>query len=213
MTDPLRMHRHDASTVALRERVFDFVRFRREMDPPPLDKCAPYSELRAVMPDTITEAGIGGDAALDLFAEILAPASMSTDHPGMVSLIPNVPTEASILFDYVVSASCTLGSFWLEGAGAVYAENEVLRFIAAEAGLPEGAGGVFVQGGTNGNLSALVAARFAAETRRREQGKARPERWVMVCSEEAHSSLSHIARVMDVDIIFVPVDDGGRDER
>jgi glutamate/tyrosine decarboxylase-like PLP-dependent enzyme len=162
------------------------------------------------MPDTVTEAGIGGDKALELFVETLAPASMSTDHPAMVSFIPVAPTEASILFDLVVSASCIFGGSWLEGAGAIYAENEVLKFLAAEAGLPATAGGVFVQGGTNGNLSALVAARFNAENRLTEAGLTRPARWAFAASEEAHSSLAHAARVMDVDVIKVPVGDDGR---
>ena len=47
----------------------------------------------------------------------------------------------------------------MEGAGAVFAENEVLHWLAHEFGLPATAGGVFVQGGTIGNLSALVTAR------------------------------------------------------
>jgi L-2,4-diaminobutyrate decarboxylase len=89
----------------------------------------------------------------------------------------------------------------------VYAENQALRWIADLAGLPAGAGGVFVQGGTLGNLSALVAARHTATSRR---GGARPDRWVFACSSEAHSSMQHAARVMDVDILAVPVDDDGR---
>ena len=210
MTDPTRMHRHDDGTAALREKIFDYARERMELDPPPLDKGMPFTELRALMPDTVTEAGIGGDKALQLFVDTLAPAAMSTDHPAMVSFIPVAPTEASILFDLVVSASCLFGGSWLEGAGAIYAENEVLRFLANEAGLPETAGGVFVQGGTNGNLSALVAARFEAERRLTDAGLQRPDRWVFVASEEAHASLAHAARVMDVDVIKVPVGDDGR---
>jgi glutamate/tyrosine decarboxylase-like PLP-dependent enzyme len=204
------MHRHDDGTAALREKIFDYARERMELDPPPLDKGMPFTELRALMPDTVTEAGIGGDKALQLFVETLAPAAMSTDHPAMVSFIPVAPTEASILFDLVVSASCLFGGSWLEGAGAIYAENEVLRLLANEAGLPETAGGVFVQGGTNGNLSALVAARFEAERRLTDAGLQRPDRWVFVASEEAHASLAHAARVMDVDVIKVPVGDDGR---
>ena len=210
MSDPLRMHIHDAETAVLRERIFDYTRERMQMDPPPLDKGMPFTELRALMPDTITEKGIGGDTAMTLFGDILAPASMSTDNPSMVAFIPVAPTEASILFDLVVSASCLFGGSWLEGAGAIYAENEVLKFLAKEAGLPESAGGVFVSGGTNGNLSALVAARFDAERRRTEAGLPRPERWRFVTSDEAHSSVVQCGRVMDVDVVVVPVAADGR---
>jgi glutamate/tyrosine decarboxylase-like PLP-dependent enzyme len=203
------MHKHDAATVALREKIFQYTRERMEMDPP-LDRSATYKELRAIMPDTVTEEGIGGDTALDLFTEILAPACMSIDFPGQVSFIPTAPSEASILFDLVVSASSVFGGSWLEGAGAVYAENEVLTFLAREAGMPTGAGGVFVQGGTVGNLSALVAARQEAMRKREEAGLSRPVRWRVAASEEAHSSVAHAARVMDIDVIKIPVGADGR---
>ena len=209
MNDPQRMHKHDAATVALREKIFQYTRERMEMDPP-LDRSATYKELRAIMPDTVTEAGIGGDTALDLFTEILAPACMSIDFPGQVSFIPTAPSEASILFDLVVSASSVFGGSWLEGAGAVSAENEVLTFLAREAGMPAGAGGVCVQGGTVGNLSALVAARQEAMRKREEAGLSRPVRWRVAASEEAHSSVAHAARVMDIDVIKIPVGADGR---
>jgi len=106
----------------------------------------------------------------------------------------------------VVGASSVYGGTWLEGAGAVFAENQALRWLADLAGFPQAAGGVFVQGGTLGNLSALVTARHAAEARR----GARPPRWVVACSADAHSSVDHAARVMDVDVLKVASDDQGR---
>ena len=89
-----------------------------------------------------------------MFTDVLAPACISVDHPRYLSFVPAAPTEASILFDLVVGASSIFGGTWLEGAGAVYAENQALRWIADLAGLPEQAGGCFVSGGTAGNLSA-----------------------------------------------------------
>jgi glutamate/tyrosine decarboxylase-like PLP-dependent enzyme len=88
----------------------------------------------------------------------------------------------------------------------VHAENEALRWLAGLAGLPAEAGGCFVQGGTNGNLSALHAAR---EHARHERGGA-PDRWRVACSEEVHSSVRAAARLMDVDVLAVPADDAGR---
>ena len=94
------------------------------------------------------------------------PACLSVDHPRYLSFIPSAPTKAAAAFDMLVGASSVYGGSWLEGSGAVYAENQALRWIADLAGLPAEAGGVFVQGGTIGNLSALVAAREAALARR-----------------------------------------------
>ena len=51
---------------------------------------------------TITADGIGGLEALRIFADVLAPACISVDHPRFLSFVPAAPTEASILFDLVV---------------------------------------------------------------------------------------------------------------
>ena len=76
---------------------------------------------------------------------MLAPACISTDHPRFLSFVPAAPTEAAVLFDLVVGASrCTAGRGW-RASGAVFAENEALRWLADLAGLPAGAGGVFVR--------------------------------------------------------------------
>ena len=154
------MHRRDASMETLTEAIFRYATERVRMDPPPLDGPRTPAELRAAAGPTITADGLGGLEALRIFEDVLAPACISVDHPRFLSFVPAAPTEASILFDLVVGASSIYGGSWLEGGGAVFAENEALRWIADLAGLPAAAGGVFVSGGTAGNLSALLAARW-----------------------------------------------------
>lgn len=205
-----RMHALDVDTLKLREEVFDYARRRMNYEPAPLDASKTPEELARRVPPTITEAGLGGLPALKIFEEVLAPSCISVDNPGFLSFIPAAPTEAATLFDLIVSASSIYGGSWAEGAGAVYAENEVLTWLAKEAGLPAGAGGVFVQGGTLGNLSALVAARHTARVERERAGIPLPRRWAFACSAEAHSSLKAAARVMDVEIIPVPIGESGK---
>jgi L-2,4-diaminobutyrate decarboxylase len=174
----------------------------------PLDASLTPDELAAAAGATVTEQGIGADAALRLWAHVLAPACLSVDHPRYLSFIPSAPSKAAAAFDMLVGASSVYGGSWLEGSGAVYAENQALRWIADLAGLPATAGGVFVQGGTVGNLSALVAAREAALHRR--DGK-RPARWAVVVTGETHSSVKHALQVvMDVDVVAAPGDERGR---
>ena len=203
------MHEVNDDSIKLREEVFAYARRRLEYDPAPLDGPQTPSWLKQNAGKTISESGIGGHRALEIFSEILAPSTISTDHPNYLSFIPSAPTEASKLFDLIVSASAIYGGSWMEGAGAVYAENEVLSWLANEVGLPETAGGVFVQGGTLGNLSALVAARHAAAKQRTDSGLPQPSKWKFICSAEAHSSLKSAAAVMDVEIIKAPVDANG----
>jgi L-2,4-diaminobutyrate decarboxylase len=181
---------------------------RIRMDPPPLDSPIPYEQMLAEVGETITPSGIGGAEALRIYTEILAPTCISVDHPKFLSFVPGAPTEASIIFDMVVSAGSIYTGSWLEGAGAVFAENQALRWIADLAHFPESAGGVFVSGGTAGNLSALIAARHC--WRERAQGRHDRTRGLMVASSGAHSSVKQAARAMDADIVVVPADAQGR---
>src|SRR5512134_3250720 len=158
---PSSMHEYTEETEALTRAVVAYAR-GRIANPQPLDRPASPDELSRRAGGTMTARGIGSDEALRVWTEVLAPSTIPPDHPGFLAFVPGVPTTASVLFDLAVSASGIYGGSWLEGAGAVWAENEVLRWLADVAGMPPTAGGCFVSGGTAGNLSALVAARHAA---------------------------------------------------
>lgn len=196
------MHEPTPETDRIAQKVVDYALTRIRMDPPPLDGPKTAEELRRIAGPTVTEQGLGGDEALRLFSDVLTPATISTDHPRFLSFVPAAPTEMSILADLLVGASSNYGGSWLEGAGLVHAENEALDFLRAEAGMPDSARGVFVSGGTAGNLSALVAARASARTKDPDHRG----RWTIVASKEAHSSVVSAARVMDCDVELVAVD-------
>jgi len=199
------MHIFDEETQRISDEIGAYVDLRLRMDPVALDQPKSFAELSGLAGQTITEDGLGGSQALKLFTDVLAPACISTDHPRYLAFIPTAPTELSSLFDLVVGASGIYGGSWLEGAGAVYAENQALAWIASLAGFPETSGGVFMQGGTIGNLSALVTARESARSKYGNE-----YRWVLLVSESAHSSIASAARVMDVDICECAVDESGR---
>jgi glutamate/tyrosine decarboxylase-like PLP-dependent enzyme len=202
------MHSHDASTEVLTQAIVRYAIDRIRLDPPPLDAPRVEAELRAMAGRTISPRGIGGLEALRVFGDVLAPATISSDHPRFLSFVPTAPTEASILFDLVVGASSIYAGSWMEGAGAVFAENEALRYIADLAGFPAGAGGAFVSGGTAGNLSALVTAR--TRWRERAEGRLDRVRGLVIASKGAHSSVASAARAIDADIVMAGADAGGR---
>lgn len=198
------MHEFTPEVEALAAEVLQYS-LARLKDDPPLDGPRMAEDLFNEVGNTITAKGLGGHTALEVFTNVLAKACISTDHPRNLAFIPSAPSEYANLFDLVVGASALYGGSWQEGAGAVFAENQAIQWLIDLAGLPATAGGVFVQGGTVGNLSALVVARAQA---RKEFGN--PERWVIACSEEAHSSIASAANVMDVDILKIPVDAAGK---
>ncbi len=197
------MHHYRALEDAFADEVFAFSRRRAAADGATLGHPRRPAELDAAVGPTVTRDGLGASEVLRLFAEELEPACLSTDFPRYLAFVPAAPTEVSVLADLVVSACAIYGGSWMEGAGAVWAENQALRWLADLAGLPPGAGGCFVSGGTMGNLSALVAARFAA-AEARAAGIERPARWAIACAESAHSSTRTAAQIMDADVVEVP---------
>jgi L-2,4-diaminobutyrate decarboxylase len=199
------VHEYTDETEALARAIVAYAR-NRIASPQPLDRVAPPDELARRAGRTITETGIGWEEALRVWSEVLAPSTISTDHPAAVAFVPSAPTKASVLFDLIVGASSTIAAGWIDGAGAIWAENEALRWIADLAGFPGRAGGVFVSGGSAGNLNALVTARHAAHARR----GGRPDRWRFAAADTVHSSVAAAARVMDVDVVSVPHDERGR---
>src|SRR6185503_587245 len=190
------MHRYDERTQRLADAVFAYTRDRLALDPVPLDRAIPPDELTAQVPTLIGPAGNDPAHVLRLYAEVLAPAVISCDSPRFLAFIPAAPTKAALLFDMIVSCASISGISWIESSGAVHAENQALRFLSDLAGLPATAGGVFVQGGSAANLSALVVARELARARRAGDRRA-PLRFAV--SEQTHSSVANTMRIIDVE--------------
>jgi glutamate/tyrosine decarboxylase-like PLP-dependent enzyme len=96
------------------------------------------------------------------------------------------------------------GCSWLEAAGAVMAENQALETLAQIAGLPPTAGGVFVSGGSAGNLSALVVARDTARHRRGEPDT----RFQVIVSDQTHSSIANALNICWMEPIVITATNG-----
>lgn len=155
----------------------------------------------------ITEDGIGHEKALEIFSEVLLPATRASDDPMNLAYIPAAPTRAAVAFDTAVSAANVFGGIWEAGAGAIHAENQVLAWLAGLLGWPAEARGTFVAGGTAGNLAALATARDHAL---RMRGGRPSAGWAVAMAASAHSSNASSARLLDMDVIEVAADEQGR---
>ncbi len=179
-------------------------RERLSWDPVTLDFGGLVESLDAELAGLMRPEGNDAERVLQLFIDKLSTAVVSCDSPRFLSFIPAAPTKASLLFDMFVSCSSLHGTSWLEAAGVVVAENQALAVLAAQAGLPEGAGGCFVAGGSAGNLSALMVARDTAGYRHNSNPPLRP---LVALSEDAHSSVGKALHVLGVGTLTVPTDD------
>ncbi|MGB2912405.1 MAG: aminotransferase class V-fold PLP-dependent enzyme, partial [Pyrinomonadaceae bacterium] len=161
-------------------------------------------ELKALVGETVTPAGIGGEKAFALFRDVLVKASVSIDHPRHLAFVPASPTRAAVMFDLVTSATSVHGAFWLEGAGCIFAENQAMEWLVSLTGMPEGTFGVFTSGGTEANLSAMVTAR---EYWRSQDDSRANQRGIVIASNGAHSSIKAMAKVIDADVLLVETED------
>ncbi|HEX4657110.1 MAG TPA: pyridoxal-dependent decarboxylase [Streptosporangiaceae bacterium] len=192
------MHNVDATTEQMIRSVLAYAENRLRLDPVPLDEGSrDPAELDAALHGLLGDEPHQPDQVLGIYASVVAPAVISADSPRFLGFIPAAPTKASLLFDMVISCASIQGISWLEAAGAIHAENQVLRLIADRAGLPESAGGCFVSGGSAANLSALVVAREVAKR------KAAGRRWRVAVSGEAHSSVVNTLRILEMDPLTV----------
>ena len=207
--DAGRMHQFDPEMTDL---ILEFVRDRLSLEETPVDGLGVRAELHAAIEGLMTDRGRPAAEVLSLYTDHIADTILSSDSPRFWAFIPAAPTKAALLFDMVVSAASLQGCSWLEAAGAVAAENQALRVMMNAAGLPASAGGVFVSGGSAGNLSALVVARDTARRTRHAAGA--PEgRLCVLVSDQAHSSIKNALNIVAMDAIVIPTSDGRLDEQ
>ena len=200
------MHSVDATTEQMIRSVLAYAENRLRLDPVPLDGGSrDPAELDVAVRGLLGDLPHNPDQVLGVYTSCLAPAVISADSPRFLGFIPAAPTKAALLFDMLISCASIQGISWLEAAGAIQAENQVLRLIADRAGLPAGAGGCFVSGGSAANLSALVVAREMAKRPARPGAAGR--RWRVAVSTDAHSSIASTLRMLEMDPLTVRTDD------
>jgi aromatic-L-amino-acid/L-tryptophan decarboxylase len=200
------MHSVDPTTEQMIRSVLAYAENRLRLDPVPLDGIGrDPAVLDATLRQLLGDGPHNSDQVLGAYTSIVAPAVISADSPRFLGFIPAAPTKAALLFDMLISCASIQGISWLEAAGAIHAENLVLRLIADRAGLPASAGGCFVSGGSAANLSALVVAREVAKRKAGPAGHGRRLRAVV--SADAHSSIINTLRILEMGALTVATSD------
>src|SRR6202042_1055716 len=198
------MHSVDPTTEQMIRSVLAYAENRLRLDPVPLDEGSrDPAELDLALHGLLDDLPHNPDQVLGVYTSCLAPAVISADSPRFLGFIPAAPTKASLLFDMLISCASIQGISWLEAAGAIHAENQVLRLIADRAGLPASAGGCFVSGGSAANLSALAVARETAKRRSDRPG----QRWRALVSSDAPSSIHNTLQLLEMDALVVQTTD------
>jgi glutamate/tyrosine decarboxylase-like PLP-dependent enzyme len=191
------LHGADARIDDLPERVVAYIRER--MLRTDLGRTAPAGRIVPLLDGTITAHGLGVSGAWNVFERAVDPFTVALDGPRYLAFIPMSPAVSSIWIDALVGAASFSAESWLEAAGAVAAENQALDFLRQLAGMPEGSGGCFTFGGSNGNLSAIAVARDVAQGRR-----------LAAVADTAHASVENSLHLLGMEALVVPTRSDGR---
>ncbi|ALJ04427.1 glutamate decarboxylase [Pseudalgibacter alginicilyticus] len=198
------MHKIDIELIEMTMDIMKYAINRISISQPEIGVPKSADDLKKLVGETITEKGIGGEVAFNLWKEHLVKANVPVDHPMHLAFVPASPTRAAIMFDLVTSASSIHGAYWMEGAGGIFCENEAMKWLVSLTGLPSGAFGVFTSGGTAANLSAIVTAR---EYWRSLNSENQFKKGLIITSIGAHSSVKSMAKVIDADVLMVKTEE------
>jgi glutamate/tyrosine decarboxylase-like PLP-dependent enzyme len=111
------------------------------------------------------------------------------DHPRFFAYVPGPGNFVGAMADALVAGMNPFAGAWAVASGPAQTELVVVDWLREFCGMPEGAGGLFVSGGSMANLTALAVARA-----QRLDGDMRGA--VIYCSDQAHSSIDRGARTL-----------------
>jgi aromatic-L-amino-acid/L-tryptophan decarboxylase len=176
-----------------------------DRDAPPLRRATP-DEMRARLSGPAPDEPEPYEELLQRLLDDVLPFASRGDHPGFFAFVPFAATWPGALGDFVASACNVYAGSWMEAAGPTQLELQVLDWFRDWVGLPEGAGGTLVSGGSAANMTALACAREA-------RIGSMNDRVVAYVSDQAHSSLARGARVLGFrpdQVRVIPVADDSR---
>ena len=172
----------------------------------PVAASASRAEMEARLREPPPEAPRGWETTLERVAdEVFTPMS-SNAHPRFFAYVPGPGNFVGTMADALVSAFNPFAGAWVMAPGAAQVELVTVDWLRAACGLPEGASGLFVSGGSMANLTALAVARH----RRLGEDFGRA---VIYCSDQTHTSIDRGARVLGFradQLRRLPSDDGFR---
>jgi aromatic-L-amino-acid/L-tryptophan decarboxylase len=136
-----------------------------------------------------------GDVLRDLDA-VLMPGLTHWQSPRFFAYFATTSSEPAILAELLAAGLNQVGILWRTSPALQELEEVTLSWLAQLLGLPDGLHGHIEDTASTGIVTALAAARGAL-----------PGRRAVVCSEHTHSSTAKAARLLELELRAVPVDD------
>lgn len=165
-------------------------------DRPPIS-VAPSAELQNVLGGPVPRSARPVSEGLALLADVGLENQQHGDHPRYFARVPGPSCAVAILGDWLATGMQGVASSWVGGSGTATLELVALEWLRSALGLPAGAEGVLVSGGSMAGITALVAARSATGP------------GVVYLSDQTHASIRRGLVAIDwpaADIRILPAD-------
>src|SRR6266545_3672833 len=156
------------------------------------------AQLRSLLAEPLPAEGREFGRLLEVFATVIAPGTRHHGHPRFFGYVSAPGTAVAAVADFLASALNANLPAWRSSPAPVEIERLTIDWIRQALGCPDGAGGLFLSGGSMANLTALAAARHA-------RGPGR-----VYASTEAHHSIHKAAALLGLgrdSVREIPVDE------
>ena len=154
-----------------------------------MDRLSIENRLREPLPERGVDVGtVIRRVQEDVFANIV-----HNDHPRCFSFIPGPSNFVSVMADALASGFNVITTNWLEASGPSEVELVTVDWLRQLCALPEGAGGLFVSGGSMANLISLRTARHV-KLRDKTAGA------VVYCSDQTHYSVERALQLLGFEV-------------
>jgi aromatic-L-amino-acid decarboxylase len=152
-------------------------------------------DIRSRLPTAPPERGEPFASVLRDLDEILLPGITHWQSPRFFAYFANSSAEPGILAELLAATLNSVAFIWRTSPASTELEAHTLDWVAQLLGLPSGWHGHIEDTASVSTIAALAAAREANGGH------------VVVCSEEAHSSVERAARLLGLETRKVPLDD------
>jgi aromatic-L-amino-acid decarboxylase len=151
-------------------------------------------EIRERLPASPPDEPEPFSAVLEDLDRVLLPGVTHWQHPRYFAYFATSASEPAILAELLAATLNSVAILWRTAPAATELEGVVLDWTAQLLGLPRGWHGHIEDTASISTLTAVIAARRATGRR------------VVVCSEQAHSSVAKAAMMLDLELRQVPCD-------
>ena len=155
----------------------------------PLGRELKREETESLLREAMPEQPMGFERVFEEYTRKVAPNAIQLDHPRFFAFIPSAPSFVSVLADALMAGTNVFAGTWLESSGPSQVELVVIDWFKQMLGLPAGAAGLLVSGGSVANLTSLAVARRALLNDD-------PEGAVVYLSDQTHASIDRALRLL-----------------